>query len=59
MQETELLTKEQVARLLNVRPCTVARWSVEGKLPRIVISPKVIRFNKNEVLKAVRVRNES
>lgn len=53
----ELLTKEQVARLLRVSPGTVSRWANEGKIPRIVISPKIIRYDAAEVfrfLKGVR-----
>lgn len=49
--QDELLTKEQVARLLRVKPGTVSRWASEGKIPRIVVSPKTIRFDAGDVLR--------
>lgn len=54
--QDELLTKEQVAQLLRVKPGTVSRWAAEGKIPRIVISPKIIRFDPEQVLKVLRGR---
>ena len=55
MQE-ELLTKEQVAQILRVKPGTVSRWANEGKIPRIVVSPKTIRFDAGDVLRFLRGR---
>lgn len=54
--QDELLTKEQVARLLRVKPGTVSRWASEGKIPRIVVSPKTIRFDAGDVLRFLKGR---
>ncbi len=54
MNERELLTKEQLGRLIGVRPGTIGRWSREGKIPRIVISRKIIRYDASAVIAAIR-----
>jgi len=52
--QNELVSKEKMGRLIGVKPGTVGRWSREGKIPRIVISPKIIRFDPEAVLLALR-----
>lgn len=52
--QNELLSKEQLGRLIGVKPGTVGRWSREGKIPRIVISPKIIRYDAAAVLSVLR-----
>lgn len=55
----ELLTKEQVARLLRVKPGTISRWANEGKIPRIVLSPKIVRFDPAAVLSFLKGRQNA
>lgn len=45
----KLMTGKQVADRLAVDPRTVRRWSAEGKLTRIRLSPRVIRYDEAEV----------
>jgi len=48
--ENEFLTKEQIGQLIGVKPGTVGRWGLQGKIPRIVISPKIIRYDPARVV---------
>jgi excisionase family DNA binding protein len=50
----ELLTKEDVARLFNIKPNTVYRWSKEGVLRPIRPTKRTTRFLKDEVLKLLK-----
>lgn len=58
MNEPELLTKEELAESLSVKPSTIGRWAREGKIPVINISPKVRRFVYNEVVARLRGARE-
>ncbi|MEJ5259380.1 MAG: helix-turn-helix domain-containing protein [Anaerohalosphaeraceae bacterium] len=58
MQPIDLLTKEELAALIGVQPQTILRWAKEGKIPRIVISPKVIRFDRSRVLESLKGRQD-
>ena len=57
MSETQLLTAEQLAEQLSVSPSTVKTWSRSGLIPQIRISPKIIRFDPDAVIDALRQRN--
>ncbi|MGH8013318.1 MAG: helix-turn-helix transcriptional regulator [Blastocatellia bacterium] len=47
---SKLLTEIQVAKILQVKPKTVAKWRREGRLPEpVVITPKVIRFRSDDI----------
>ncbi len=48
----ELLTTKELAKRLSVHPVTVQRWVREGRIKAIHVSPKVQRFNLNEVIEA-------
>ena len=52
-----LLTTQELADKLCVRPCTIRDWARAGKIPEIKISPKVRRFDYAEVLDSLRKRN--
>ncbi len=54
MDETELLTVAQLAKRLSIRPRTVQAWSRSGRIPTVKLSSKVLRFDWQEVLEAVR-----
>ena len=51
---TELVTAEEVAERLRLRPDTVRRWTREGRIPSIRLSAKVIRFDLDDVEAALR-----
>ncbi len=55
---TELLTAEQIARRLQVRPSTVKAWAKSGRIPEHRLSAKVRRYDLSEVLEAVQRREE-
>ncbi len=50
----ELLTAEELADRLRVRPGTIRLWGREGRIPRIEVSTKTIRFDLSEVIAALR-----
>jgi len=53
MSDLELLTVNQLAARLNVRPRTVKDWVQRGRIPVIRLSPKVLRFSWEAVLVAL------
>jgi predicted DNA-binding transcriptional regulator AlpA len=47
----DLITEEQVAKLLTVSVSTVKRLRVSGEGPRFIrISPRVVRYRRRDVL---------
>lgn len=44
-----MLSARQVADRLGVNPKTVHRWASEGRLTRVRLGPRVIRFHQSEV----------
>lgn len=50
---TELLTADELAERLRVRPGTIRLWSRRGRIPSIRISGKVIRFDVSAVIGAL------
>jgi excisionase family DNA binding protein len=45
-----LLTAEEVRELLKVKNVvTIYRWASSGRLPRIVLGPRSIRFRPEDV----------
>lgn len=57
MADTQLLTAEQLAERLSVSPSTIKTWSRSGLIPQVRISPKIIRFDPDAVIDALRRRN--
>lgn len=51
--DTELLTIEQLAERIRVRPRTVKAWVKRGRIPVVRVSAKVIRFSWSAVLEAL------
>jgi predicted site-specific integrase-resolvase len=49
----KLLTAKEIAQELSVSPSTVTEWGRQGKIPRVRISPKVIRYDQDAVLLAL------
>jgi predicted site-specific integrase-resolvase len=56
MATRELLTAEEVAGRLRIRPETLKAWARRGRIPRIRISPKVVRFDLDAVIESLRSR---
>jgi excisionase family DNA binding protein len=54
MSGTELLTADELAGRLQVRPSTIRRWAREGRIPTVRLSPKVLRYNLGAVVQAMR-----
>jgi excisionase family DNA binding protein len=50
----ELLTSEELARCLRVRPATIRLWAREGLIPAVRIGGKVLRFDLADVLVALK-----
>ncbi len=50
----ELLTADEIAERLRLRPRTVRQWVRRGLIPVIRLSPKVVRFELAAVVAAVR-----
>ena len=53
MSETDLLTAEELAERLHVRPSTVREWARRGKIPTMRLSPKVVLYSVAAVIQAV------
>jgi excisionase family DNA binding protein len=58
VRNTELLTVNQLAERLHIRPRTVQTWVRQGRIPAIKLSSKVIRFDWNAVLTELREQAE-
>lgn len=46
----ELITADELANRLRIRPGTVRSWTREGKIPAVRLSAKVIRYDLGAVL---------
>ena len=46
----ELLTVDELAEHLRVRPSTIRLWAREGLIPAVRIGAKVIRFDLQDVM---------
>lgn len=53
MKETGLMTADEVAGRLNVRPATVRQWARRGWIPTVRLSRKVLRYNLDAVVEAM------
>ena len=50
MDATELLTADELAGRLRVRAATIRLWGRQGRIPRIEISAKVIRYDPAAII---------
>lgn len=55
----EIVDGEYIAKLLAVRPSVVRDWGRDGKIPRIVLSPRTIRYDLDAVLAALGLAREA
>jgi excisionase family DNA binding protein len=51
---TELLTVNQLAERLHIKPRTVQAWARRGRIPAVKLSAKVVRYEWPAVLAALR-----
>ena len=51
-----LVTAEEIARLIGVTRRTISAWARKGKIPRIKITGKVVRFDPDQVVRALKSR---
>lgn len=56
MNDSELLTADQLAERLRIRPRTVQVWARQGRIPAVKFSLKVVRFDWNAILAMLRDR---
>ena len=52
----ELLTADELADRLRVRPETIRAWGREGVIPRVRISAKTIRYDLAAVIASLKER---
>jgi len=50
---TKLLTAKEIAQELSVSPSTVTEWGRQGKIPRMKVSHKIIRYDPEAVQSAL------
>jgi len=50
MDEKNLLTTVELARVLKLRPETIRKLAREGKIPSIRLSPKIVRYDPQAVI---------
>ena len=55
---SEMVTAEELAERLRVRPDTIQLWTREGLIPAIRVNAKVIRYDPDEVEQALRQRSD-
>lgn len=48
-EQATLLTEAQAAEVLKVRNKTIGDWSRSGKLKRVVLSPRCIRYRASDI----------
>ena len=53
---SELVTAEEIAERLRVRPETVRGWAREGRIPSLRISHKIIRYDPEAVINTLKER---
>lgn len=52
----DLLTANELAERLRLRPRTIREWARRGLIPAIRLSPKVVRYELAAVLEAMTTR---
>ena len=57
--DNDLLTAKQLAERLRVKPRTVKDWEHAGLIPAIRLTPKVIRYDLEQVVSALKRRQEA
>ena len=55
----DFLTAEQIAKRLSVSPRTVRSWRLAGIIPAIRLTNKVVRYDLDEVITALKDRQST
>jgi predicted site-specific integrase-resolvase len=55
----KLVTADELADALKVKPETVRGWSRTGLIPAVRLTPKVIRYDLAAVIRALTERQEA
>ena len=55
---SELITAAEIGERLRVQPATIRLWTLDGIIPAVRISGKVIRYDVTEVIAALRKRSQ-
>ena len=50
---SKLLSKREVAQHLGVSPRTIDNWIADQRIPYLKLSPRVVRFDPNQVAGAL------
>ncbi len=53
MSDDKLLTADELADRLHVRPSTIRRWAQRGRIPTRRLTPKVVRYDLEAVVRAM------
>lgn len=53
-QEQQVMTKREVCDFLRIDPKTLDKLVRAGEIPRVVVTPACIRFNREDVLDYLR-----
>jgi hypothetical protein len=53
MSKIDLLTAQELADRLQVRPSTVREWDGQGKVPAFRLSRKVVRYSLDAVVNVI------
>lgn len=56
-ESDQLLTPQDVAKLLRVHLQTVYRWAADGRLPSVKVGGKAVRFRLADVRQVVQAGN--
>jgi len=56
MSKMRLITTEELAKQLQVRPDTIRKWARRGLIPQIRVTSKVIRFDLESVIDLIHER---
>lgn len=56
--ENEILTAEELATRLKLKPETIRIWARERRIPSIRPTPKILRFDLQKVLKAISTESD-
>ena len=48
-----LLTKDELAKLLNVHPRTINAWMAARRIPFVRVGPRMVRYDKHAVERAL------
>ncbi len=51
--KAKLLTPEEVAQILNVKPNTVRQWLRNGTLPGVKLAKKIWRIKEEDLMKFI------